>query len=124
MHSPDNQRTAREQDYETIESELDFWGVPSFGSLSFQDAVRLFSEWGFQVEPGPRSAEVTLIQIGADYQSYGVYDVELLPAMAAAALRVRWINGTLTRRPEQEGAPHRAIGHHDLARVGIHFPVK
>jgi hypothetical protein len=68
-------------------------GVPDFESLSFEGAVRLFKQWGFQVEPGPRSEEVTLILEEPGYRVVSVHDARVLPEMAAAALRVRWQNG-------------------------------
>ena len=72
--------------------------IPAFKSLSFEDAIRLFKPWGFQVEPGPRPEEVTLIVEGPDYRTVSVYDAGMLPEIAAAALRVRWQNGTLCRQ--------------------------
>ena len=64
-------------------------------ALSFEDAVRLFKLWGFQVEPGPRPEEVTLILEGPGYRTYIVYEARMLPQIAAVALRVRWQNGTM-----------------------------
>lgn len=84
------------------------WAVPDFDSLSFEDAVRLFEQWGFQVEPGPRPEEVTLILEGPDYRTCSVHDGHILPKMAAVALRARWQNGTLTRPREQRGRRQRA----------------
>ena len=72
--------------------------IPTFKSLSFEDAIRLFKSWGFQVEPGPRPEEVTLILTGPDYRTVSVYDARVLPAIAAAALRVRWRNGALSQQ--------------------------
>lgn len=83
--------------------------VPSFDSLSFEEAVHLFRQWGFQVEPGPRAAEVTLIREEPGYRNYTVYDVEMLPAIAAVALRARWQNGTLTQRREPVGGLSQAL---------------
>ncbi len=81
-------------------------GMPDFGSLTFEDAIRLFKQWGFQVEPGPRPEEVTLILEGSDYRNCSVHDARDLPAMAAVALRVRWQNGLLTgRRDHQHQVP-------------------
>jgi hypothetical protein len=57
--------------------------------LSFEKAVRLFREWGFQVEEGPRHEEVTLILEGPDHRSYYVYEVTRLPQIAATTLHVR-----------------------------------
>jgi hypothetical protein len=45
--------------------------------LSFEDAVRLFKQWGFQVEPGPRPEEVTLILEGPGHRTYAVYEPQL-----------------------------------------------
>ena len=64
--------------------------------LSFEDAVRLFKLWGFQVEPGPRPEEVTLILEEPDHRTYAVYQAEMLPQIAAVALQVRWRNGAMT----------------------------
>jgi hypothetical protein len=69
--------------------------LPSFRSLSFEDAVRLFKIWGFQVEPGPRPEEVTLILEAPNHQTYCVHPACLLPQMAAIALRVRMQNGAM-----------------------------
>ena len=81
-------------------------GMPDFGSLTFEDAIRLFKQRGFQVEPGPSPEEVTLILEGPDYRNCPVHDARDLPAMAAVALRVRWQNGLLTgRRDHQHQAP-------------------
>ena len=68
---------------------------PSFKELSFEDAVKLFKQWGFEVEPGPRPEQVTLILEGPDYRTYSVYEARMLPQIAAVALRVRWNNGTI-----------------------------
>ena len=65
---------------------------------SFEDAVKLFKEWGFEVEPGPRPEQVTLILEGPDYRTYSVYEAHMLPQIAAVALRVRWNNGTTALR--------------------------
>jgi hypothetical protein len=69
--------------------------LPMFSSLSFEDAVRLFKSWGFQVEPGPRPEEVTLILDAPDHRTYGVHPASILPQLAAAALRVRFLNGAM-----------------------------
>ena len=65
---------------------------------SFERAVRLFLQWGFLVERGPRHREVTLILEGPDYRSCYVYDVDRLPQIAAVALRVRLANGASEER--------------------------
>jgi hypothetical protein len=58
-------------------------------SLSLEDAVQLFKQWGFQVEPGPRPEEVTLIIDAPDHRTYSVHPADMLPRMSAVALRVR-----------------------------------
>jgi hypothetical protein len=58
-------------------------------TLSFEDAVRLFKEWGFQVEPGPLPGEVTLIVEGIAHRTYCVYEADMLPQVAAVILSVR-----------------------------------
>ncbi|MDY0018475.1 MAG: hypothetical protein RBT47_00585 [Anaerolineae bacterium] len=63
--------------------------------LSYAEAVHLFEQWGFRVEDGPRPHEVTLILEGVDFRTYIVYDVGLLPQIAAVVLRTRWRNGTV-----------------------------
>ncbi len=68
-----------------------------FKTLPFEDAVKLFREWGFQVEPGPRADEITLISEGPDYRNYSVYPAGLLPQIAAATLNVRWRNGAMAQ---------------------------
>jgi hypothetical protein len=73
-----------------IQSEL-----PQFSSLSFEEAVRLFRSWGFQVEPGPRPEEVTLILEAPDHRTYCVHPACVLPQMAAVALCVRMQNGAM-----------------------------
>ena len=67
-----------------------------FKEPSFEDAVKLFKQWGFQVEPGPRPEQVTLILDGPDYRTYSVYEARMLPQIASVALRVRWQNGATT----------------------------
>jgi len=62
-------------------------------AISFSEAVRLFEQWGFQVELGPRAGEVTLILNTPEGRTYVVHPVELLPPMAMSALAVRWRNG-------------------------------
>jgi hypothetical protein len=57
--------------------------------LSFEEAVRLFKEWGFRVEPGPQPDEVTLIIDAPDHRDYSVHPAALLPEIAAVALGVR-----------------------------------
>jgi len=60
--------------------------------LSFEGAVRLFKQWGFQVEPGPHPEEVTLILEGPGHRTYVVYEASMLPQIAAVALDIRWQN--------------------------------
>jgi hypothetical protein len=72
-----------------------------FKEPSFEDAVKLFKQWGFQVEPGPRPEQVTLILEGPDYRTYSVYEAHMLPQIASVALRVRWQNGSLALRAWQ-----------------------
>ena len=62
-------------------------------ALSYSEAVHLFEQWGFKVEPGPRAGEVTLILDTPEGRTYAVHPVELLPQMAISALAVRWRNG-------------------------------
>ena len=57
-----------------------------FEKLSFEKAVQLFEEWGFTVQQGPRTAEVTLILEGPAHRSYYVCEPEQLAEMAAAVL--------------------------------------
>jgi hypothetical protein len=86
-----------------------------FGALSFEESVRLFKSWGLIVEPGPRPEEVTLILEGPDYRTTSVHPACMLPEMAAAALRVRWFNGTIldpSHRPQQKGEPRAALKMH------------
>jgi len=83
--------------------------LPQYNGLSFEEAVRLFKGWGFQVELGPGPEEVTLILDEPDHRTYSVHPTSLLPQMAAVALRVRLMNGamyeasSLLRQAGQEG---------------------
>ncbi len=61
--------------------------VPEFEKLSFEQAVELFEGWGFLLEQGPRSGEVTLILEGPTYRSYHVCEPEQLAEMAASILQ-------------------------------------
>ena len=63
--------------------------------LSLEKAVQLFEEWGFLVQQGPRTEEVTLIVEGPNNRSYCVCQPEELPEMAAAVLRQRLCTGAL-----------------------------
>jgi hypothetical protein len=67
--------------------------------LSFDEAVHLFNEWGFQVELGPREGEVTLTLDGEDGRTWIVWRVEMLPQVAEVILRTRWQNGTVMAQP-------------------------
>jgi hypothetical protein len=75
--------------------------LPLFSLLSFEDAVRLFKSWGFQVEPGPRPEEVTLILVEPDHRMYSVHPASILPQMAAVALRARFLNGAMYETSSQ-----------------------
>jgi hypothetical protein len=61
----------------------------SGGVISFEQAVGLFKEWGFVVEPGPGAGEVSLIIETPDHKTYCVYEASLLPEIAATILEVR-----------------------------------
>ncbi len=63
---------------------------PDFEKLSVEKAFRLFKEWGFLIEQGPRCGQVTPVLEGPDHRSYYVYEATDLPQMAAAILDVRW----------------------------------
>lgn len=63
--------------------------------LTYQEAVSLFEQWGFEIEAGPRADEVTLILETPDSRTYAVHPRHMLPPMAAAILAVRWRNGTV-----------------------------
>jgi len=67
-----------------------------FENLSFKEAVQLFARWGFLVQQGPRTAEVTLVLEGQAHRSYCVCEAEKLPEMAVAVLAVRWHTGVMT----------------------------
>jgi hypothetical protein len=63
---------------------------PYFETLSFENVIQLFKGWGFLVEPGPGTEEVTLVLERPAHRSYCVYKTGQRPQIAAAALRVRW----------------------------------
>ena len=109
MHTSCPPVTQKSEDSPAAAQQPAVQGVPDFGSLSFEDTIRLFKQWGFQVEPGPRPEEVTLILEGPDYRTYSVHDAHVLPEMAAVALRARWQNGTLTRQREQQDRNQRTV---------------
>ena len=64
--------------------------------LSFEKAVQLFKEWGFLVQEGPRTGEVTLILDGPNHRSWYVCQHEQLVKMAVVILRVRFLTGAMT----------------------------
>ena len=66
-----------------------------FENLSFKEAVQLFERWGFLVQQGPRTAEVTLVLEGQAHRSYCVCEAEKLREMAAVILAVRWHTGAV-----------------------------
>jgi hypothetical protein len=66
-----------------------------FEKLSFEKAVQLFKEWGFLVQQGPRTSEVTLILEGPTHRSYCVCQIEQLAEMAATVLRQRLRTGAM-----------------------------
>ena len=63
--------------------------------LSFEKAVQLFKEWGFLIQKGPGTEEVTLILEGPTHRSYYVCQPEELAEMAATALRQRLRTGAM-----------------------------
>ncbi len=58
--------------------------------LTYEETVSLFKQWGFEVEPGPRTDEVTLLSKTEGGCTYSVQERATLAQMAAAALAVRW----------------------------------
>ena len=70
-------------------------GSALFSSIPFEDAIKLFMAWGFQVEPGSRPDEVTLIMDALDYPTYTVLPADLFAQVAAVTLRIRWCNGAM-----------------------------
>ena len=66
-----------------------------FGKLSFEKAVQLFKEWGFLVQEGPRTAEVTIILDGPTHRTWCVCQPEQLAEMAAVILRLRLYTGAM-----------------------------
>lgn len=63
--------------------------------LTYQEAVSLFEQWGFQVECGPRPGDVTLLLRTEEGCTYSVHEQAMLPQMAAVALAVRWRNNQM-----------------------------
>lgn len=94
--------------------------LPQFSSLSFEDAVKLFKSWGFQVEPGPQLEDVTLIIESPDHRTYSVHPVSMLPQMAAVALRVRMQNGAMYEASRRLGQ----IGQQALNSATMPLPVE
>lgn len=74
--------------------------------LSFEGAVKLFRQSGFQVEPGPRPEEVTLILEGPSHRTYAVYEAIMLPQIAAVALDIRWQNRVKALADRVDGMSH------------------
>lgn len=64
--------------------------------LTFEEAVHLFEQWGFQVEPGPGEDEVTLILETPESCTHAVQPRRMLPQIAAVSLAVRWENRNVT----------------------------
>jgi len=69
---------------------------PDFEKLPFEKAVQLFKGWGFLVEQGPGSGEITLILEGPTYRSYNVCEPEQLAEMAAFVLKQRLRTAAMT----------------------------
>jgi hypothetical protein len=57
--------------------------------MSFEEAVNLFKDWGFRVEPGPEPEEVTLWIDALDHHTCCVYPAHLLPEIANVIQQVR-----------------------------------
>ena len=68
--------------------------------LTYAEAVALFEQWGFRVEAGPRTGEVTVILEAADACTTTVHPQDMLPQMAAVILAMRWRNGSVACQPE------------------------
>jgi hypothetical protein len=66
-----------------------------FEKLSFEKAVQLFKEWGYLVQEGPRTAEVTIILDGSTHRTWCVCQSEQLAEMAAVILRLRLYTGAM-----------------------------
>jgi hypothetical protein len=60
-----------------------------FETLSFEKTIELFEKWGFLVQQGPRTAEVTIILEGPCHRSYYVCEPKQVSDMAAVILRQR-----------------------------------
>ncbi|MEJ2598583.1 MAG: hypothetical protein P8Z00_09635 [Anaerolineales bacterium] len=74
-------------------------------NISFEQAVCLFKEWGFIVEPGPGAGEVSLIIDAPDHKTYCVYEAHLLPEIAATILAVRGRCHGLYQASDLSGKP-------------------
>ncbi len=92
-----------------------------FTTLTFEDAIKLFREWGFGVEPGPLPGEVTLISEGEDYRTTCVHPAGMLVQIAAVALRVRFQNGAVLRASNE--VP-KARGKAQNSSLLIPFPIR
>jgi hypothetical protein len=88
-------------------------------SLSFEESVKLFKGWGFQVEPDPRPEQVTLIIDAPDHRTYSVHLASMLPQMVAIALRVRMQNGAMY----EASHPLRQIGQWALSSTATPLPI-
>ena len=66
-----------------------------FEKLSFQEAVQLFKGWGFLLQQGFRTEEVTLLLEGPTHRSYCVCQPDQLVEMAATVLRHRLRAGAM-----------------------------
>ncbi len=66
-----------------------------FETMSFQKVVQLFEDWGFRLQPGHSTKEVTVLLEGPAHRSYLVCDPEQLVEMAAVILRQRQRNRTI-----------------------------
>ena len=84
-----------------------------FKRLSFDRAVALFKQWGFEIEVGPRVGEVTLILEGPDFRTTTVYEASILPEIAGVAQQIRWQNGVCV-------APSRQVGETNSYAPGTH----
>ncbi|MBN2005913.1 MAG: hypothetical protein JXA21_21325 [Anaerolineae bacterium] len=73
-------------------------------NLTYSEAVLLFKQWGFRIQPGPRAGEVTLLLKTAESCTYSVQEPYMLPKMAEIALAVRWLNGAAqeTQQPDRK----------------------
>lgn len=77
-----------------------------FKQLSFNDAIDLFKEWGFRVEPGPLPGEISLIIEDESCRLCTVFDADYLAEIAAFVLKMRWDNGLFSRTVITDGWNH------------------